>query len=171
MKDEISEPTTIPPAAAPMSPEKKDAPTIPCSAPTAEVNVSGAGQRFGEYELLAEIGRGGMGVVFKARQHNLNRIVALKMVLSGALSSPEEVRRFRAEAESTACLKHPHIVTVHTVGERDGRHYFSMDYIDGPSLAQRLAAGPLPGRVAARYLVTIAQAIHHAHEHGILHRD
>jgi serine/threonine-protein kinase len=154
-----------------MNPEEKDAPTIPCSAPTAELNVGAVGQCFGEYELLSELGRGGMGVVFKARQQNLNRVVALKMVLSGALSSPEEVRRFRTEAEATACLKHPHIVTVHTVGERDGRHYFSMDFIDGPSLAQKLVAGPMPGRMAARYLVTIARAIQHAHAHGILHRD
>src|SRR5205807_5413531 len=92
-------------------------------------------------------------------------------ILSGSLSSPEELLRFRTEAEATARLQHPHIVTVYEHGDQDGLHYFSMDFIDGPSLAQRLASGPLPGRVAARYLVTIAQAIHHAHEHGILHRD
>jgi serine/threonine-protein kinase len=172
-KDEATplDPPTMPPASAPLNPPKKAADTVSGSAPTGDSNVSAPGQFFGEYELLAELGRGGMGVVFKALQQNLNRVVALKMVLSGSLSKPEEVRRFRTEAESTACLRHPHIVTVHTVGERDGCHYFSMDFIDGPSLAQRLSAGPLPGRVAARYLITIARAIHHAHEHGILHRD
>jgi hypothetical protein len=129
------------------------------------------GQRFGDYELLAELGRGGMGVVFKANQVHLRRTVALKMMLSGPMASSSDLQRFKTEAEAIAALRHPHIVSVHEVGEIDGRAYFSMDFIDGVSLAQRLADGPVPGRVAARYLVKIARAIQHAHDHRILHRD
>jgi tRNA A-37 threonylcarbamoyl transferase component Bud32 len=127
--------------------------------------------RFGEYELLGEIGRGGMGVVFKAREPELNRIVALKMILPGSLPDESELQRFRVEATAAARLQHPNIVAVHRVGELEGRHFYSMEYVEGLTLTQRLAQGPLPGRVAARYLAAVARAIHHAHEHGILHRD
>jgi serine/threonine protein kinase len=126
---------------------------------------------FGDYELLEEIARGGMGVVFKARQKGLNRVVALKMVLAGRLADGEDLMRFRTEAEASARLQHPNIVTVYEIGEADGQCFFSMDYIAGMSLAKRVEAGPIPGRVAARYLLTIARAIQHAHRHGILHRD
>jgi hypothetical protein len=126
---------------------------------------------FGDYALLAELGRGGMGIVFKASQASLHRTVAVKMLLPNAVASASELLRFRTEVEATACLRHPHIVRVHQVGEIDGRPYYSMDFIDGPSLTQRVAEGPLAGKVAARYLATIARAIHHAHGQGILHRD
>jgi hypothetical protein len=129
------------------------------------------GERFGDFVLLSELGRGGMGVVYKAFEPTLGRHVAVKMILSGTLSGEGELQRFHAEASAAARLQHPHIVKVHRVGVQDERHYFSMDFIDGPSLAQRLVDGPLPGRSAARYLVTIARAIQHAHEEGILHRD
>jgi hypothetical protein len=112
-----------------------------------------------------------MGVVFKANQVRLRRTVALKMILSGRMASSSDLQRFKTEAEATAALRHPHIVPVHEVGEIDGRLYFSMDFIEGVSLAQRLADGPVPGRVAARYLVKIARAIQHAHDNRILHRD
>jgi serine/threonine protein kinase len=153
-----------------------DQPTVANPPPAGADNrvpgdVTSPGQFFGEYELLAEIGRGGMGVVYRARHATLNRVVALKMILPGAGLSATDLQRFRTEAESTAQLRHPNIVSLHAVGEIDGRHFYSMDFIDGPSLGQRLAAGPLPGRRAARYLATIARAIHHAHQHGILHRD
>jgi hypothetical protein len=128
-------------------------------------------QAFGDYELLGEVGRGGMGVVFKAWEPALRRFVALKMLLPGAVGDEADLRRFRAEAEAAARLHHPHIVAVHRAGSLDGRHFFSMDFIDGPSLAQRLADGPLPGRTAARYVAVVARAIHHAHQAGILHRD
>jgi hypothetical protein len=128
-------------------------------------------QRFGDYELIKELGRGGMGVVFKARETALNRLVAVKMLLPGALPDDGELRRFQTEAEAAACLQHPNIVSVHRVGVQDGRHYYAMDLIDGPSLAQRLARGPLPGCAAARYMAAIARAIDHAHRHGVLHRD
>ncbi len=164
------------------SPQSSDCPenvkTVAYSFPTIHptesapfAGIASAGNQFGNYELLGEIGRGGMGVVFKARQIGLNRLVALKMILPGSLSSEEDVDRFRAEAEAAARLNHPNIVTVHEVGTCNGQHFYSMDFIDGPSLAQRLANGPLPSRMAARYLLGIAQAIHHAHKQKILHRD
>ncbi len=126
---------------------------------------------FGDYELLAEIARGGMGVVYKARQKTLDRIVALKMILAGRLATPDDLARFRTEAEAAAKLSHPNIVTVYDVGELDGQHYFSMEFIEGTTLAQRLATGPLPSRVAARYVQLTARAVHFAHRHNILHRD
>jgi serine/threonine protein kinase len=129
------------------------------------------GQEFGDYVLEAELGRGGMGVVYRARQKSLNRTVAVKMVLSGALAGPEDRHRFRTEAEAAARLQHPNIVTVHDVGEIDGRCYYSMEYVAGRSLAQLLDDGPVSGRQAARYVETVARAIHHAHTQGILHRD
>ena len=133
--------------------------------------VAPGGAPFGEFELLGELGRGGMGVVFKARDRSLNRVVAIKMILPGALPGPSELQRFHSEAEAAAKLHHSNIVSVHRVGVIDGRPFYSMDYIEGPSLAQRLAQGPLPGRLAARYLASVARAIHYAHLQGILHRD
>jgi len=130
-----------------------------------------AGQRFGDYELLEEIARGGMGVVYKARQVSLNRIVALKLILSGQFASKQEVLRFRGEAEAAANLRHPNIVAIHETGEHDGQHYFSMDYVPGRDLAAIARDGPLPGKRAARYAQIIAQAIHYAHQQGTLHRD
>jgi serine/threonine-protein kinase len=129
------------------------------------------GRRFGDYELLAEIARGGMGVVYKARQHGLNRIVALKMILAGRLAGEDDLQRFRTEAEAAAHLHHPNIVPIHEVGEIDCQHFFSMGFVDGITLTQRLAQGPLPGKAAARYVRQIARAVHYAHGRGILHRD
>jgi hypothetical protein len=153
-------------------------PTAPAEQPTVVIPTPPAGEEqaaaprhFGDYEVLGELGRGGMGVVYKAWEPGLRRHVALKMLLPGAVGDEAEVRRFHTEAAAAAGLHHPHIVAVHRVGSLDGRHFFSMDFIDGPSLAQRLAEGPLPGRTAARYLAAVARAIHHAHQHGILHRD
>jgi WD40 repeat protein/serine/threonine protein kinase len=128
-------------------------------------------RRFGEYELLEEIARGGMGVVYKARQVRLNRIVAIKMILAGQLASRDDVQRFYAEAEAAANLQHPHIVAIHEVGELDGQHYFSMDFVEGKSLSALVRDGPMPIETAARYVQAIAEAIQYAHQHGILHRD
>jgi len=127
---------------------------------------------FGEYELLSELGRGGMGVVYKARQKSLNRIVALKMVREAHLASASDRARFQAEAEAVARLQHPNIVTVYEVGNFESQAYFAMEYVEGQTLAQRVTAeGPLPAREAARLVAILARAVQHAHEHGILHRD
>ena len=132
---------------------------------------SGWPQQVGDYELLEELGRGGMGVVFMARQVTLDRLVALKMILRGALASEAEVARFRAEAESAARLSHPHIVPVYEVGTYEGQPFFSMKYIEGTTLARRLADGPLPAREAAELLTPVCRAIAEAHRRGVLHRD
>lgn len=126
---------------------------------------------FGDYELLEEIARGGMGVVYKARQTSLNRIVAVKMILAGQLAGEAEVKRFRTEAEAAANFQHPNIVAIHEIGEHEERHYFSMDYVEGQNLAALVREGPLPPAKAAEWVKTIAEAIQYAHQRGILHRD
>jgi serine/threonine-protein kinase len=126
---------------------------------------------FGDHELLEEIGRGGMGVVYKARQRSLNRLVALKMILRGDLASSADLARFRGEAESAARLEHPNIVPVYEVGECDGQAFFTMQLVEGSTLRERAAQGPLPPRDAARYLAAISRAIDFAHQRGVLHRD
>ncbi|APW62310.1 serine/threonine-protein kinase [Paludisphaera borealis] len=127
--------------------------------------------RFGEYLLLDELGQGGMGVVFRAREPGRDRIVALKRLLRGLGSSPRDVERFRAEATAASHLAHPHIVPVFRVGDHAGQPYFTMQYVEGTTLASRLAEGPMPESEAARLLVPICRAIQYAHEQGVLHRD
>ncbi|MCZ7640552.1 MAG: serine/threonine protein kinase [Verrucomicrobia bacterium] len=125
----------------------------------------------GDYELLEEVGRGGMAIVYRARQRSLNRIVALKLLPWGAHAPADAVQRLRAEAMATAALQHPHIVAIHEVGVCQGRHFIAMDFVPGQPLSALIRAKPLPSRQAARYAKTIAEAIDHAHAHGILHRD
>lgn len=126
---------------------------------------------FGDYELLEEIARGGMGIVYKARQVSLDRLVAVKMLLFGPLAQPEIVQRFRTEVAAAASLQHPNIVAIHEVGFREGQHFFAMDYVAGRSLGDIVRDGPLGPKRAAGYVKTIAEAIQYAHERGILHRD
>jgi len=126
---------------------------------------------FGDYELLGEIARGGMGVVYRARQRGLNRLVALKMVRAGEWASADEVQRFRNEAAMVALLDHPHIVPVHEVGEQTGQLYFSMKLVEGGSLAEHLGRFRDDPKAAARLVAAVARAVHHAHQRGVLHRD
>ncbi|OHB75711.1 MAG: hypothetical protein A2W31_09875 [Planctomycetes bacterium RBG_16_64_10] len=123
------------------------------------------------YEILGELGRGGMGVVYLARQLKLNRIVALKMILAGPHSSQQSLVRFRAEAETMALLQHPNIVRIYDVGEHEGRPYLALEFVDGESLAERTRGVPQPPRQAAALTATLAHAIQAAHQHGIVHRD
>lgn len=128
-------------------------------------------RHFGKYELLEELGRGGMGVVYRAWQTDLGRTVALKMILASQYASADELRRFCQEAKAAGGLRHPNIVGVHEVGQQHGQYYFTMDYIAGPTLANRLANGPLPPEDAAACLAAVARAVHYLHTHQIVHRD
>jgi serine/threonine-protein kinase len=123
------------------------------------------------YEVIDLLGRGGMAVVYKARHRDLQRTVALKMILAGAHAGPEEVARFRIEAEAVAQLQHPHIVQIYEVGQHDGCPYCAFEFVAGGTLADRLKGVPLAAEAAAQLVAQLARAIHYAHEHGIVHRD
>ncbi len=123
------------------------------------------------YEVLEELGRGGMGVVYKARQAGTQRLVALKMILSGQQAGPEETRRLRGEAEAVARLRHPNIVQIYEVGDCQGQLFLALELVEGGTLARRLAGNPQPGRESASLVETLARAMHHAHCQGIVHRD
>jgi serine/threonine-protein kinase len=150
------------------------APTMVPSVTAVGAGAENAGPlpaEFGKFELLEEIGRGGMGVVFRARQRDLNRIVALKMILSSRLAADDDVQRFYREARAAGSLRHPQIVGIHEVGQIHGQHFFAMDYIAGSSLAAVTTGGPVDPERAARILAGVARAVQFLHEHGIVHRD
>jgi serine/threonine-protein kinase len=123
------------------------------------------------YEILGELGCGGMGKVYKARQAGVNRVTALKVVLAGLHASPEERERFRIEAEAAARVQHPHVVQIYEVGEHDGHHYLALEFVEGGSLAQKINGTPLPPRRAAELLAQLADGVHEAHQRGVVHRD
>src|SRR6266566_640370 len=143
--------------------------------PEGEINVDPAPSPmlmdFGDYELLEQIGRGGQGVVFRARQKSLNRIVALKVIGLGHWATEAHLKRFRLEAEAAARLEHPGIVPIHEVGERDGSCYFSMKFVEGGQLDEVVRRAPMSIRQAVEVIAKVARTVHYAHEHGILHRD
>jgi eukaryotic-like serine/threonine-protein kinase len=143
-------------------------PESPMLATARRANLLG---EFGDYQLLEEIGRGGQGVVYRARQKSLNRTVALKVIGLGPWATTAHLKRFRREAEAAASLAHPCIVPIHEVGERDGHCYFSMNFIEGGQLGEVVELEPLPIRRAVEVIAKLARAVHYAHEHGILHRD
>lgn len=163
--DPLKRPTTtfLPPERTP------NAPRTEAALPDGAVILP---RDFGDFQLLEELGRGGMGVVYKARQKSLDRIVALKMVREAHLATDEDRRRFRTEAETAAALLHPNIVTVHEVGTINGQAYLCMEFVGGQTLAERVrTAGPLLPREAARLVAVIARAVEHAHSLGVFHRD
>lgn len=137
----------------------------------ADLASSVAPRWFGDYELLEELGRGGMGVVYRARQLSLGRVVALKLILRGEFASAAEIGRFRVEAAAGAQVEHPHIVPVYEVGEVDGQPFFTMKYIAGTTLSRKLAEGPLPARDTAELMLPVCLAIADAHQRGVVHRD
>jgi len=143
-------------------------PYLPTPSPTTRATLP---RTFGDYDLLEKLGQGGMGVVYKAWQRSLKRMVALKMILRGELATPGDQARFRVEAEAAAHLEHPNIVAVYEAGECEGEAYFSMRCVEGQTLASLLTTGPLRPREAARLLATISRAVDCAHRKGILHRD
>jgi predicted Ser/Thr protein kinase len=169
----IHEEATLPSANLSLSPHEQPTFAVISQDPTAPSGASSPARvrYIGDYEVLSEIARGGMGVVYRARQISLNRPVALKMILAGQLASEADVRRFYLEAEAAANLDHPGIVPIYEIGEHEGQHFFSMGFVEGSSLSAKVANGPLPPREAAEFVRQVAESVQYAHEKGVIHRD
>ena len=169
----VHEEATVPPGTPPRSPHDQPTATVLGQDQSATPSASEPTRirYFGDYEITRELARGGMGVVFEARQISLNRVVALKMILAGQLANETDVRRFYTEAEAAANLDHPGIVPIFEVGQHEGQHYFCMGFVEGQSLSHRLAEGPLPAREAAELIRRVSEAIEYAHRRGVIHRD
>jgi serine/threonine protein kinase len=144
--------------------------TLPLTAPVFSGEMRPPSE-LGEFELIEELGRGGMGVVYRARQRTLNREVAVKLILQGSQASDADRARFQAEVAAAARLEHPNIVPIYEVGEVDGWQFFGMKLIDGETLASRIAKGPVPEQFAVDWVLSIARAIDYAHQRGVIHRD
>jgi eukaryotic-like serine/threonine-protein kinase len=176
---EASTPFDLPPASRPPEitrfPPSRPGPdatsSTPAAGPRARTSDRDLPRQFGDYELQEELGRGGMGIVYQGRHLPTGRVVALKMISTGALASPQAVKRFRTEAQATMRLDHPHIVPVYEIGDVAGQHYFTMQFLPGGSLQQRLQQGPLPFAQAAAVVQGLAEAVQHAHRRGVIHRD
>ena len=138
---------------------------------TTGVGAEAGGADFGGYLLVREVARGGMGVVYEARQKSLSRTVAVKMILGGRFASDEHVQRFLTEAEAAARLRHPNIVSIHEVGQCEGQHFFSMDFVNGQNLGEVVDERPLSAEESAELLQQVAEAVHYAHKQGVIHRD
>ena len=174
LRQSLHDDSTRPPQRGGASgPARSDNSSAALLQPVASPGLDAVGEdnRFGDYELLEEIARGGMGVVYKARQTGLNRIVALKMILAGRLASASDIDHFYSEAKAAASLNHPGIVQIYEVGEIGDQHFFSMEYVAGQTLAQRLFDGPLQPEEAAVLIANVADAVEFAHSTGLIHRD
>jgi serine/threonine-protein kinase len=166
MTDAVAEQSTV------LLPKGVQEPLAPPPAPGGFVpGITPLPATFGDYELLEEVGRGGMGIVYRAHQKSLDRMVAIKMLLRRDLATAADLTRFQSEAEAAARLEHPGIVSIFEVGECGGHPFYSMRFIEGTTLAKRLASGPMPPREAAAILARVAEAVDVAHHRGVLHRD
>jgi WD40 repeat protein/serine/threonine protein kinase len=169
-------PQTLVLQSAPVAPNPSDTPSNVATIPRSPNDIEDRShiflsQHIPGYEIQGELGRGGMGVVYKARQTKLNRLVALKMILAGAQADPLQLERFRAEAEAVARLQHPYIVQIYEISDYNGCPFFSLEYVDGGNLAEKLTGAPQPPRLAAHLIRLLALAMHSAHQKGIIHRD
>jgi serine/threonine-protein kinase len=172
-KRDGSDPSPRPPAARPPLDERGDRNAAPVSDPSTGADPPGPAPEPapGSLEILERLGEGGMGVVYRARQSALDRVVALKMIKAEARTDPRQMARFRTEVQAVARLSHPNFVQIYEIGQREGRPYFLMEYVGGGSLERKLSSGPLPVRQAAQLVETLARAMQVAHDHGIVHRD
>jgi serine/threonine protein kinase len=160
---------TLPPAAVP--PLVAQMPTLESPFAADRLRSVATPERIGNYQVVSELGRGGMGVVYKARQQGLDRFVAVKMILASKYAGGQAIGRFRQEAEAVSRLQHPNIVQIYEIGEHEGRPFLALEYVAGSSLGRTLAGTPQPAAVAARLIQTLSRAVAHAHRRGIVHRD